>query len=94
MDVYILANFRTRHDAFLGYLSNWNSRTNLLPMRCHSNPGNTMRDAIGREVDLIPIAQTEGQAVYDTRRLTQGTYTIELMNSGRHIEAQKLVVQP
>ena len=91
--MYILANFRTRHDAFLGYLSNWNSRTNLLPMRCHSNPGNTMRDTIGREVELIPLAQAEGQAVYDTRRLTQGTYTVELVNGGASKGTVKLVVK-
>ncbi len=53
-----------------------------------------MRDATGREVEMIPISRTEGQAVYDTRRLAPGTYTVELVNSGKHIEAQKLVVRP
>ncbi len=53
-----------------------------------------VRDATGREVEMIPISRTEGQAVYDTRRLAPGTYTVELVNGGKHIEAQKLVVQP
>lgn len=53
-----------------------------------------VRDATGREVEMIPISRTEGQAVHDTRRLAPGTYTVELLNGGKHIEAQKLVVRP
>ena len=53
-----------------------------------------VRDANGRELDLIPVAQPEGQAVYDTRRLAPGSYTVELVNAGKHVDAQKLVVRP
>ncbi|MBS1942862.1 MAG: hypothetical protein JST38_18515 [Bacteroidetes bacterium] len=52
-----------------------------------------VRDANGRELDLIPVAQAEGQAVYDTRRLAPGNYTVELVNAGKHVDAQKLVVR-
>ncbi|MBS1940856.1 MAG: hypothetical protein JST38_08265 [Bacteroidetes bacterium] len=52
-----------------------------------------LRDANGREQDLIPVAQAEGQAVYDTRRLAPGSYTVELVNAGKHVDAQKLVVR-
>lgn len=53
-----------------------------------------VRDATGREVEMIPISSTAGQVVYDTRRLAPGAYTVELENSGKHIETQKLVVHP
>ena len=46
-----------------------------------------------REENLIPVAQAEGQAVYDTRRLAPGSYTVELVNAGKHVDAQKLVVR-
>ncbi|GEM_PF-2761548 len=51
------------------------------------------RDATGREVEMIPISSTEGQAVYDTRRLAPGTYTIELVNGGNTVGTAKLVVK-
>lgn len=40
------------------------------------------------------LREEEGQAVYDTRRLALGSYTVELVNAGKHIDAQKLVVRP
>ncbi len=53
-----------------------------------------VRDATGRELDQIPVSQVEGQAVYDSRRLAPGSYTVDLVNAGKHVDAQKLVVRP
>ena len=53
-----------------------------------------LRDATGRQLEQIAIAHTEGQAVYDTRPLAPGPYTVELVNGGQLMDAQKLIVQP
>lgn len=53
-----------------------------------------LRDATGRRLEQIPVEHTESQAVYDTRRLAPGSYTVELVNDGRLVDAQKLIVRP
>lgn len=53
-----------------------------------------MRDATGREVEMIPLSRAEGQTVYDTRQLAPGTYTVDLTNGDQHLQSTKLVVRP
>lgn len=52
------------------------------------------RDITGREMSRIPVSQAEGQAVWDTRTVAPGTYTVELMNDGVSLGTVKLVVNP
>ncbi len=53
-----------------------------------------VRDITGRELARIPVAQAEGQAVWDTRTVAPGTYTVELLNDGASLATIKLVVKP
>ena len=53
-----------------------------------------IRDIAGRELARIPVAQADGQAVWDTRAVAPGTYTVELMNAGASLSTVKLVVNP
>lgn len=93
MDVYILANFRTSHLDSLGYLPNGNLRNNLLPMRIDSNTANLMRDSFGRVVFRVPLHATEQQQLWDTREVATGTYTVVIMNAGRELRTEKLIVK-
>ena len=47
----------------------------------------------GRELTRIPITAPEGQPIYDTRQVAKGVYTVELVNEGRTVETDKLVVE-
>lgn len=53
-----------------------------------------IRDVAAKEVARIPVERAEGQAVWDTRSITPGTYTVELVNADRSIGATKLIVKP
>ena len=53
-----------------------------------------VRDIASRELARIPVAQADGQAVWDTRAVAPGTYTVELMNHGASLSTAKLVVKP
>lgn len=53
-----------------------------------------IRDITGKELARIPVNRAEGQAVWDTRQVNAGTYTVELMNNGSPVGAIKLVVKP
>ena len=52
-----------------------------------------IRDITGKEVVRIPLDRTEGQTVWDTRAVTPGTYTVELVNGGASKGTVKLVVK-
>ena len=52
-----------------------------------------IRDIAGKEVARIPVERTEGQAVWDTRAVAPGTYTVDLVNGGVSVGATKLVVK-
>ena len=54
----------------------------------------TIRDIVGKEITRIPVAQAEGQAVWDTRTVAPGTYTVDLVNKGVALTSVKLVVKP
>ncbi|MEO8066766.1 MAG: M43 family zinc metalloprotease [Flavobacteriales bacterium] len=53
-----------------------------------------VRDATGREVERLPLTNTEGQTLWDTRRVAPGAYSIELLYSGKRIATERLVVKP
>lgn len=52
-----------------------------------------IRDITGKEVARIPVQRAEGQAVWDTREVNPGTYTVELINAGGSQGSIKLVVR-
>lgn len=53
-----------------------------------------IRDIAGKEITRIPVEQTEGQAVWDTRAVVPGTYSVDLVNKGVAHSSVKLVVKP
>lgn len=52
-----------------------------------------IRDITGKEVARIPVQRAEGQAVWDTREVAPGTYTVELMNAGASAGSVKIMVK-
>ena len=40
------------------------------------------------------VNNENGQLVWDTRQTPAGVYTVELMNNGQRLDAEKLVVKP
>ncbi|MBP9081003.1 MAG: S8 family peptidase [Flavobacteriales bacterium] len=51
-------------------------------------------DALGRVMYETNINTSPGQEVWDTRATAAGTYTVELHNAGRLVDAQRVVVKP
>lgn len=51
-------------------------------------------DVQGRTMERMPITNEEGQMVWDTRRVPAGVYTIDLLNKGRRLHTEKLIVKP
>ena len=52
-----------------------------------------IRDIAGKEMARIPVEMDEGQAVWDTRNVALGTYTVELVSGGSSLGSVKLVVK-
>ncbi len=52
-----------------------------------------IRDVVGKEVQRLPIQAAEGQTVWDTRSISPGAYTVELVNGGRTLGTAKLIVK-
>ena len=62
-----------------------------------SEPANAMlviRDVSGREVARYPLAAIQGQTIWDSRQTQPGAYTIELLNAGQLLRAEKLIIKP
>ncbi|MCC6839460.1 MAG: T9SS type A sorting domain-containing protein [Flavobacteriales bacterium] len=53
----------------------------------------SIRDAVGKELQRLPIQAAEGQTVWDTRSISPGAYTVELVNGGRTLGTAKLIVK-
>ena len=53
----------------------------------------SIRDAVGKEVQRLPIQAAEGQTVWDTRSISPGAYTVELVNGGKTLGTAKLIVK-
>ena len=53
----------------------------------------SIRDVVGKEVQRLPIQAAEGQTVWDTRSISPGAYTVELVNGGKTLGTAKLIVK-
>lgn len=51
-------------------------------------------DPLGRVVNERAIGTSPGQEVWDTRGTAAGSYTVELYNAGRLVDAEHVVVKP
>ncbi len=40
------------------------------------------------------VQSAEVQLVWDTRQLAQGLYSVELMEDGKRLQTERLIVQP
>lgn len=52
-----------------------------------------VRDATGREVYRAALQASEQQQLWDTREVASGTYNAVLLNGGRELRAEKLIVK-
>jgi len=50
-------------------------------------------DAAGREVVRLPITNSPGQTLWDTRGVESGVYSIELFNANARLATERLLVQ-
>jgi hypothetical protein len=53
----------------------------------------TLKDALGRSLQVHRLGAAEGQLILDTRSLGSGLYTVELQQGGRILQVEKLIVQ-
>ncbi|MBS1568634.1 MAG: hypothetical protein JST45_04250 [Bacteroidetes bacterium] len=53
-----------------------------------------LRDLNGRELQRMPLSGKQGQQLLDTRSFVPGTYSVELLNDGVRIAAERLVLKP
>jgi hypothetical protein len=52
-----------------------------------------VRDVLGRPVEQFTLGGRSSQVVLDTRPLAKGLYTVELLNGGRILQVEKLIVE-
>lgn len=52
-----------------------------------------IRDMAGKEMARIPVDRSDGQAVWDTRAVAPGAYTVELVNDGNSLGTVKIIVK-
>jgi hypothetical protein len=52
-----------------------------------------VRDVLGRPVEQFTLGGRSSQLVLDTRPLAKGLYTVELLNGGRILQVEKLIVE-
>lgn len=60
-------------------------------------PKNAMvvvRDAQGRIMHQDLVKTAEMQLVWDTRTLAPGLYSVELLEDGKRLQTERLIVQP
>jgi hypothetical protein len=53
-----------------------------------------VRDAQGRIMHQELVNGPEVQLVWDTRQMAQGLYSVELLEDGKRLQAERLIVQP
>jgi hypothetical protein len=53
-----------------------------------------VRDAQGRIMHQELVNGAEVQLVWDTRQLAQGLYSVELLEDGKRLQTERLIVQP
>ena len=42
----------------------------------------------------MQVNNAKGQLVWDTRQIPAGVYTVELINDGKRLHTEKLIVKP
>ncbi len=52
-----------------------------------------IRDLAGREIRRIALREQRQQVVWDTRQAAPGSYTVVLLNSGRQLRTEKLIIR-
>ncbi|MCB0808763.1 MAG: hypothetical protein KDB96_05740 [Flavobacteriales bacterium] len=52
-----------------------------------------IRDLSGREVFRMTLHERNQQVVWDTRQAAPGSYTVALLNNGRQLHAEKLIIR-
>ena len=52
-----------------------------------------IRDVAGREVHRLQLNVRNEQVVWDTRQAAPGSYTVALLNNGRQLHAEKLIIR-
>jgi hypothetical protein len=52
-----------------------------------------VRDAQGRIMHQEPVNSAISQLVWDTRSLAQGIYSVELLESGKRLQTERIIVQ-
>ena len=53
-----------------------------------------VRDAQGRILHQELVNGAEVQLVWDTRQVAQGLYSVELLEDGKRLQTERLIVQP
>jgi hypothetical protein len=53
----------------------------------------TVKDALGRTLQVHRLSAAEGQVILDTRSLGAGMYTVELLQGTRILQVEKVMVQ-
>lgn len=52
-----------------------------------------VKDAVGRQIVALPMQNSQGQLVMDTRELAKGMYTVSYIQKGRVIHLDRLLIQ-
>ena len=52
-----------------------------------------IRDLAGREVYRRTLTDRKQEVVWDTRQMAPGSYTVVLLNGGRQLRAEKLIIR-
>jgi len=53
-----------------------------------------VKDVQGRTVERMQVNNAKGQLVWDTHQIPAGVYTVELINDGKRLHTEKLIVKP
>ncbi len=59
-----------------------------------TNAALVIRDLTGREVYRTSLPDQQQEVVWDTRQTTPGSYTVVLLNAGRQLCTEKLIIRP
>jgi len=52
-----------------------------------------VKDAVGRQIVALPMKNSQGQLVMDTRELAKGLYTVRYTQGGRNLQLDRLIVE-
>ena len=52
-----------------------------------------VKDAVGRQIVALPMQNSQGQLVMDTRELAKGLYTVSYTQGGSSLQLDRLIVE-